>query len=244
MSQQTSQQKAGSGPAAADRQGYRPQALAAGAAVAAQVRSFLAASRHHRGHHRDGTAGAGRHGLRRAGRHAATDDLLRRAGCFAALCDLRHVAPAGGRGLLGAGGHVVLDRIRPGAARNLRVYRALHAPWRSRPGFVAILAGLLHLGRIAQFFSASVLVGFVSGLAVVVAVKQLPKLFGIESGSGNVWERLYDLMIHLPETHLLTLARRRQHDRRHAAVGALPPSHPGRARGHGLWHRRVRRSSA
>ena len=72
-------------------------------------------------------------------------------------------------------------------------------------GFVAILAGLLRLGRIAQFFSASVLVGFVSGLAVVVAVKQLPKIFGIEAGSGNVWERLYDLIIHLPETHLLTL---------------------------------------
>ena len=72
-------------------------------------------------------------------------------------------------------------------------------------GFVSILAGLLHLGRIAQFFSASVLAGFVSGLAVVVAVKQLPKLFGIESGSGNVWERLYDLVIHLPETHRLTL---------------------------------------
>lgn len=72
-------------------------------------------------------------------------------------------------------------------------------------GLVCVLAGLLHLGRIAQFFSASVLVGFVSGLAVVVAVKQLPKLFGIEPGSGNVWERLHDLLLHLPETHRLTL---------------------------------------
>jgi sulfate permease, SulP family len=73
-------------------------------------------------------------------------------------------------------------------------------------GLVSILAGLLHLGRIAQFFSSSVLAGFVSGLAIVIIVKQLPKLFGIEAGSGNVWERLYDLVIHLPETHLLTLA--------------------------------------
>ena len=72
-------------------------------------------------------------------------------------------------------------------------------------GVVSILAGLLRLGRVAQFFSASVLTGFVSGLAVVIAVKQLPKLFGIEPASGNVWERLYDLFIHLPETHLLTL---------------------------------------
>jgi sulfate permease, SulP family len=73
-------------------------------------------------------------------------------------------------------------------------------------GLVSVLAGILHLGRIAQFFSSSVLAGFVSGLAVVIIVKQLPKMFGIESGSGNVWERLYDLVIHLPETHLLTLA--------------------------------------
>ena len=73
-------------------------------------------------------------------------------------------------------------------------------------GLVSMLAGLLHLGRVAQFFSASVLVGFVSGLAVVVAVKQLPKIFGVEPGAGNVWERLYDLLIHLPETHMLTLA--------------------------------------
>jgi high affinity sulfate transporter 1 len=73
-------------------------------------------------------------------------------------------------------------------------------------GIVSMLAGVLHLGRVAQFFSASVLAGFVSGLAVVIIVKQLPKLFGIEAGSGNVWERLYDLVIHLPETHLLTLA--------------------------------------
>ena len=73
-------------------------------------------------------------------------------------------------------------------------------------GFVSILAGFLHLGRIAQFFSSSVLAGFVSGLAIVIIVKQLPKLFGIEAGSGNVWERLYDLLTHLSETHLLTLA--------------------------------------
>jgi len=72
-------------------------------------------------------------------------------------------------------------------------------------GIVSILAGLLRLGRVAQFFSASVLTGFVTGLAAVIAIKQLPKLFGIEPASGNVWERLYHLITHLTETHLLTL---------------------------------------
>jgi SulP family sulfate permease len=72
-------------------------------------------------------------------------------------------------------------------------------------GLISILAGLLKMGRVAQFFSESVMVGFISGLALTVMVKQLPKILGIEGGSGNFWERLYDVIIHLPETHLVTL---------------------------------------
>ena len=113
------------------------------------------------------------------------------------------------RRLLGAGGHVVLDCIRPGAARHGRVYPAFPVPWRLRPGLCPFSPGC-STSDASPSSSRSVLVGFV-GLAVVVAVKQLPKIFGIESGSGNVWERLYDLIIHLPETHLLTLDRRHQH---------------------------------
>lgn len=72
-------------------------------------------------------------------------------------------------------------------------------------GLISVLAGLLKMGRVAQFFSESVMVGFISGLALVIVVKQLPKLLGIEAGSGNFWERLYDVIIHLPEAHLTTL---------------------------------------
>ncbi|MBP1703130.1 MAG: sulfate permease, partial [Chloroflexi bacterium] len=72
-------------------------------------------------------------------------------------------------------------------------------------GLISILAGFLKLGRVAQFFSESVMVGFITGLALVVMVKQIPKLLGIEGGSGNFWERLYEIIIHLPETHLATL---------------------------------------
>jgi len=72
-------------------------------------------------------------------------------------------------------------------------------------GLISILAGLLKMGRVAQFFSESVMVGFITGLALVIIVKQLPKLLGIEGGEGNFWERLYEVIIHLPETHLATL---------------------------------------
>ncbi len=73
-------------------------------------------------------------------------------------------------------------------------------------GIVAVLAGLLRLGRIAQFFSESVLTGFVSGLALVIMIKQAPKMLGLESGHGNFWERLLELITRLPATHLLTAA--------------------------------------
>jgi high affinity sulfate transporter 1 len=72
-------------------------------------------------------------------------------------------------------------------------------------GIVATLAGLLRLGRIAQFFSESVLTGFVSGLALVIMIKQVPKLFGLEPVEGNFWHRVIELVGELPETHLLTL---------------------------------------
>jgi MFS superfamily sulfate permease-like transporter len=46
----------------------------------------------------------------------------------------------------------------------------------------------------------------VTGLALTVAIKQVPKILGIEGGSGNFWERLSHIFTHLDETHLLTLA--------------------------------------
>ena len=73
-------------------------------------------------------------------------------------------------------------------------------------GLIAWLAGLLRLGRIAQFFSESILVGFVSGLALVIMIKQIPKLFGLEAGVGNFWERSLELIRGLPEISWVTTA--------------------------------------
>jgi len=72
-------------------------------------------------------------------------------------------------------------------------------------GLFSIVAGLFRLGAISQFFSKSVLTGFVFGLALVIAIKQVPKMFGLEAAGGNFWERFYDLIINLPERHTLTL---------------------------------------
>jgi high affinity sulfate transporter 1 len=72
-------------------------------------------------------------------------------------------------------------------------------------GLITVLAGLLRLGVVARFFSPSVLVGFVTGLALVISIKQVPKILGIEAGEGDFWERLWDILVHLGDVHGLTL---------------------------------------
>jgi sulfate permease, SulP family len=96
--------------------------------------------------------------------------------------------------------------IAPLAAAGSPEYAALTAGLAVLAGLIAVLAGLFKLGRIANFFSESVLAGFVTGLALTVAIKQVPKMLGLEGGSGNFWERLAHIFTHLDETHLLTLA--------------------------------------
>ena len=91
------------------------------------------------------------------------------------------------------------------AAPNTSEFIILTAALAVLAGLISIICGLLKLGRVAQFFSESVMVGFVTGLALTVMIKQVPKLLGIEGGQGNFWERLYDVIIHLPETHPATL---------------------------------------
>jgi high affinity sulfate transporter 1 len=72
-------------------------------------------------------------------------------------------------------------------------------------GVISVLCGLLKLGRIAQFFSESVLTGFVFGLALVIAIKQVPKILGIEGGGEDFFERVWIIITQLSETHLPTL---------------------------------------
>jgi sulfate permease, SulP family len=73
-------------------------------------------------------------------------------------------------------------------------------------GVAAVVAGLLRLGFLASFISEPVLKGFIIGLALTIVAGQLPKLFGVEGGEGDFFEKLVDLIAHLGDTHWLTLA--------------------------------------
>ena len=73
-------------------------------------------------------------------------------------------------------------------------------------GVICLLAGLLRLGFVANFLSKPVIVGFMHGLAVVVAVAQLPRVLGIKVAGETALEQLVDALPRLGHGNLLTLA--------------------------------------
>lgn len=67
-------------------------------------------------------------------------------------------------------------------------------------------AGLLRLGGITDLVSKPVITGFLFGLGLFISVGQLPKLFGVEDGDGEFFERLVDLIGDLGSAHGWTVA--------------------------------------
>jgi SulP family sulfate permease len=71
---------------------------------------------------------------------------------------------------------------------------------------VFVVGGLLRVGGVSDLISKPILVGFLFGLGMTIAVGQLPKLLGVEGGSGNFFPKLWDLLGQLDETNVTTLA--------------------------------------
>lgn len=70
---------------------------------------------------------------------------------------------------------------------------------------VYLLFWHFRLGFIADFISEPVSRGFMLGLSIFIVVGQLPKLFGIEKGSGNTFEQAFSLAGNLGDTNPATL---------------------------------------
>ncbi len=70
---------------------------------------------------------------------------------------------------------------------------------------ISLFAYFLHLNSFVNFISDSVLLGFKAGAAIVIAMTQLPKLFGVEGGGNGFFERAGILVNQLPETNLVVL---------------------------------------
>ncbi len=73
-------------------------------------------------------------------------------------------------------------------------------------GALLLLARLLRLGFLGDFLSASVLIGFLTGVGIQVFAGQIPDMLGISKGSGNWFEQQWYTLTHLGGTSLPTLA--------------------------------------
>jgi sulfate permease, SulP family len=68
-------------------------------------------------------------------------------------------------------------------------------------GLILLLVSLLRLGWVAEFLSAPIVTGFLSGVAVIIIVHQLPDLFGLPSASGSNQHRAAYIFDHLNEVN-------------------------------------------
>ena len=73
-------------------------------------------------------------------------------------------------------------------------------------GILCVAAGILRLGFVADLLSKPVIVGFMHGLALVIAVAQLPKVLGIKAGGETTLDQIEALLPRLGETNLVSLA--------------------------------------
>jgi sulfate permease, SulP family len=95
--------------------------------------------------------------------------------------------------------------VAPLADGNATRFAALSAALAILSGLILVGAGLLKLGGVMDLVSKPVMTGFLFGLGLTVAIGQLPKLFGVEGGSGDFFDLLRALFENLGDTSGLTL---------------------------------------
>ncbi|MBU0732277.1 sulfate permease, partial [Patescibacteria group bacterium] len=69
-------------------------------------------------------------------------------------------------------------------------------------GLILVVAGIARLGFLSKFFSKSVITGFITGLSLVIIIRQIPKLFGFSIDSGDFFQRLWELVVEIGDLNL------------------------------------------
>ncbi|HEY5422651.1 MAG TPA: SulP family inorganic anion transporter, partial [Ilumatobacteraceae bacterium] len=73
-------------------------------------------------------------------------------------------------------------------------------------GVLLILARLLRLGFLADFLSRSVLIGFLTGVGIQVAMGQVAGMLGVSAGSGGTIRKFLGTLANIGDTSMATLA--------------------------------------
>lgn len=91
------------------------------------------------------------------------------------------------------------------ASGDAGLYAAMAACTGLLAAAIAFIAWLARAGSVVNFISETVMIGFKLGVAMVLASTQLPKLFGVKGGHGDVWECLGVFFRHIRETNRASL---------------------------------------
>jgi SulP family sulfate permease len=121
---------------------------------------------------------------------------------FALLGSSRHLvvgADSATAAIMAAG---IVDLAQPGSADYVALAGILAI---LAAGFL-ILARIIRLGFLADFLSRSVLIGFLTGVGIQVAMGQLPGILGVPGGTGGTLPKFWGTLEQIPDTSLTTLA--------------------------------------
>ena len=101
---------------------------------------------------------------------------------------------------------LVAAAVGPLAAGNEDLYVSLSMALAFLAGVFCIVAKFLRLGALADFLSRPILVGFLNGMALSIALGQIGKIFGFPIAKEGIAPRLIEFASNLGLTHLPTLA--------------------------------------
>ena len=101
---------------------------------------------------------------------------------------------------------LVAAAVGPLAGGNEELYFSLSMALAFLAGLFCILAMFLRLGGLADFLSKPILVGFLNGIALSIALGQIGKLFGFAIVKEGILPRLLEFASKLGQTHWPTLA--------------------------------------
>jgi sulfate permease, SulP family len=131
--------------------------------------------------------------------YATVAGVPAQVGLYAAPLSLLGYALFGGSRLLmfGTAGSVaavsasVVGKLSPGDPKQAVEFTAALA---LTAGVVFLVAGLARMGWISNFISKAVMAGFITAMAISIIVGQLDSLTGAPAGSGNTFQKLWDLL--------------------------------------------------
>jgi sulfate permease, SulP family len=95
--------------------------------------------------------------------------------------------------------------VAPLAAGDAATFMALSSALAITVGIIMLVLGIAKLGFISDFLARSVMTGYIFGVACLIAISQLPKMFGVSGGSGTFFQQVYQFIAKLPDTNVYSL---------------------------------------